>query len=117
MHEMAKTNTQWTVPEASELWPRAQQGGTSVREELRTLFRHHPDWLRGPATPVTSLANALIEEITRHEAPTTIREMLMAYANGLLEELAGECATALERLMAERVVATWMACHLLDSST
>jgi hypothetical protein len=101
-----------TVAKLRDLSDRAQGGDKEAALEIRKVLDGTPDlaWLfvKGPAKMTES---ALIDTFTKDEDLAS-KELLRHQLESMRVEVAGENPSALERLLAERVVATWLEVQL-----
>ena len=83
---------------------------------LRELLDENPDLAWRLADLARAAENVLIGELTTKgvEHPIT-EEALRRQLAAMREEVAGEDPSPLEKLLAERVVATWMQVQVFDS--
>ena len=97
-----------------DLTKRAQGGDEEAALDIRKVLDDSPvlAWLfiKGPAKMAES---ALINEITQEENLAT-KEFLRHQLESMRVEVAGENPSSLERLLAERVVATWLEVQLFE---
>jgi hypothetical protein len=103
-----------TVAKLRDLSERAQDGDEEAALNIRKILDDSPDlaWLfiEGPAKMAES---ALIDEITK-DGDLASKEFLRHQLESMRVELAGENPSPLERLLAERVVATWLQVQLFE---
>jgi hypothetical protein len=103
-----------TVAKLCDLSDRAQDGDEKAVLEIRKILDSSPDlaWLfiKGPAKMAES---ALIDKFTKDEDLAS-KEFLRHQLKSMRVEVAGEDPSALERLLAERVVATWLEVQLFE---
>ena len=103
-----------TVAKLRDLSDRAQDGDEKATLEIRKILNGSPDlaWLfiKGPAKMAES---AMIDMFTKDEALAT-KEFLTHHLKFMRVEVAGENPSALERLLAERVVVTWLEVQLFE---
>ena len=101
-----------TVAKLRDLSDRAQGGDKEAALNIRKILDGSPDlawrFIKGPAKMAES---ALIDEITKDEDLAS-KELLRHQLESMRVEVAGENPSALERLLAERVVATWLEVQL-----
>ena len=104
-----------TVAKLCDLSDRAQDGDEKAVLEIRKILDSSPDlaWLfiKGPAKMAES---ALVDEMTKDEDLAS-KEFLRHQLESMRVELAGENPSPLERLLAERVVATWLEVQLFEA--
>jgi hypothetical protein len=104
-----------TVAKLRDLADRAQDGDEKAVLEIRKILDGSPDlaWLfiKGPAKMAES---ALIDTFTK-DADLASKEFLRLQLESMRVEVAGENPSPLERLLAERVVATWLEVQLFEA--
>jgi len=104
-----------TVAKLQDLSDRAQDGDEEAALNIRKILDGSPDlaWLfiKGPAKIAES---ALINEMTK-DGDLASKEFLTHQLESMRVEVAGENPSALQRLLAERVVATWLEVQLFEA--
>jgi hypothetical protein len=104
-----------TVAKLRDLAARAQDGDEKAVLEIRKVLDGSPDlaWLfiKGPAKLAES---ALIDETTK-DGDLASKEFLRHQLESMRVEVSGENPSPLERLLAERVVATWLEVQLFEA--
>jgi hypothetical protein len=94
---------------------RAQDGDKGAAIELRKILDDSPSlawrFIDGPGKMAEE---ALIDEFTKDE-DLAAKEVLKHQLESMRIEVAGENPSPLERLLAERVVATWLQVQLFDA--
>jgi hypothetical protein len=114
MSEVEIEERRATVEKLWNLSDRAQDGDEKAVLEIRKILDDSPDlaWLfiKGPAKMAESV---LIEEITK-DGDLASKEFLRHQLESMRVEVAGENPSPLERLLAERVVATWLEVQLFE---
>src|SRR3712207_5099063 len=102
-----------TVEKLHDLLRLAEQGQEDAVPEIRQILNEHPD-LAWRFVDVAQFAeDALIERMTREEDLAT-KEIMRCQLEVMREEIAGEDPSPLERLLAERIVATWLQIQLFE---
>jgi hypothetical protein len=102
-----------TVEKLQDLLRLAEKGQEDAVPEIRQILNEHPD-LAWRFVDVAQIAeDALIEKMTREEDLAT-KEILRCQLEAMREEIAGENPSPLERLLAERIVATWLQIQLFE---
>jgi hypothetical protein len=102
-----------TVEELRGLLGKAEKGDKDAVPEIRQILDEHPD-LAWQFVDVAHIAeDALIEEMTGEE-DLAVKEIMRCQLKAMREEIAGENPSPLERLLAERVVATWLQIQLFE---
>jgi hypothetical protein len=104
-----------TVAKLRTLIDKAQKGDGEVVFGIRKMLDDSPDlawrFIRGPGKMAEE---ALIDEFTR-DKDLASKELLKHQLKSMKLEVAGENPSPLERLLAERVVATWLQVQLFDA--
>ena len=103
-----------TVDKLLELIGKAREGDENAALDLREVLDGSPDlawsFITGPGQMAES---ALIDQITRDNLSN--KELLTHQLQSMRVEVAGENPSPLERLLAERVVVTWLQVQLFDA--
>jgi hypothetical protein len=103
-----------TVAKLGELTKRAQDGDEEAALDIRRILDGSPDlawrFIKGPGKMAES---ALLDEITK-DTDLASKELLRHQLESMRIEVAGENPSPLERLLAERVVATWLQVQLFE---
>jgi hypothetical protein len=104
-----------TVARLRDLTEKAQNGDEEAALDIREILDGSPDlawrFIKGPGKMAES---ALIDEITR-DKDLASKELLKHQLQSMRIEVAGDNPSPLERLLAERVVATWLEVQLFDA--
>ncbi len=102
-----------TVTRLRDLTSRAEKGDGEAVPAIREILDTSPDlaWLLVNIAKVAE--HALLEKITREEDLGS-REIMRHQLKSMRVEVAGEDPSSLERLLAERVVTTWLQLQLLE---
>ena len=103
------------VGKLRDLNEKAEQGDREAARGIRKLLNENPDlaW-HFVDNPGVHAESALIDRITRDDDLTT-KEFFKHQLQSMKTEIAGENPSPLERLLAERVVATWLQVQLFES--
>ena len=102
-----------TVEELRGLLGKAEKGDKDAVPEIRQILDEHPD-LAWRFVEVAQVAeDTLIEKMTGEE-DLAVKEIMRCQLKAMREEIAGENPSPLERLLAERVVATWLQIQLFE---
>jgi hypothetical protein len=103
-----------TLAKLEDLSERAQDGDEEAVLDIRKILDSSPDlawrFIKGPAKLAES---AMIDEITKNKDLAS-KELLRHQLESMRIEVAGENPSRLERLLAERVVATWLQVQLFE---
>jgi hypothetical protein len=104
-----------TVEKLRSLTEKAEDGDREVVRDLREILDTSPDlaWrlIKGPGKIAE---DALINEFTR-DGDLASKELLKHQLESMRMEVAGQNPSPLERLLAERIVATWLQVQLFDA--
>lgn len=104
-----------TVAKLRDLTEKAQDGDHDAAVGVKEILDGSPDlawrFIKGPGKMAE---DALIDEFTRDEDLAS-KEFLKHQLESMRIEVAGENPSPLERLLAERVVATWLQVQLFDA--
>ena len=102
-----------TVARLKELVNKAQKGDKKAVPAIRQILQQSPD-LAWRFTNVGRVAEwSLIEKITK-EKDLASKQMMGFQLESMREEVAGSSPSPLERLLAERVVASWLQVQLFE---
>ena len=102
-----------TVEKLQDLLRLAEKGQEDAVPEIRQILNEHPDLALRFVDVAQIAEDALIEKMTREEDLAT-KEILRCQLEAMREEIAGENPSPLERLLAERIVATWLQIQLFE---
>jgi hypothetical protein len=119
VHRSVATNVskirQATVAKLRDLTEKAQVGDEDAALAIRNILDESPDFawrfIKGPGKMAEE---ALIDEFTR-DKDLASKELLKHQLESMRIEVAGENPSPLERLLAERVVATYLQVHVFDA--
>jgi hypothetical protein len=96
-----------------EMVTRAVQGDASVLPELRRVLNGHPEMWRAYGDLAAHAQASMIHRAAGKDL--LLQESLERKAGELRAEVAGDSPSALERLLAERVIATWLQVYTADA--
>ena len=103
-----------TIARLRDLTEKAQNGDEEAALRMREILDDSPDlaWrlIKGPGKMAES---AMIDQFTRDEDLAS-KELLKHQLDSMRMEVAGDNPSPLERLLAERVVATWVEVQLFS---
>jgi hypothetical protein len=103
-----------TVVQLRDLTEKAQEGGEDAALAIREILDGSPDLAWRLIKGLGEMAeSAMIGEITRDEDLAS-KEFLKHQLESMRIEVAGDDPSPLERLLAERVVATWLQVQLFE---
>ena len=97
------------------LTKRVEEGEEGAMPALRELLDESPDLAWRLADFARAAENVLIGELTKRGEHPITEEALRRQLAAMREEVAGEDPSPLEKLLAERVIATWMQVQVFDS--
>ena len=104
-----------TVAKLRALNGKAQEGDQEAAISIRKILDSSPDLAWSFISNPGELAeSALIDEITR-DKDLASKELFKHQLESMKIEVAGENPSSLERLLAERVVATWLQVQLFEA--
>ncbi len=109
----ADTHEQGERDELERLLKRAEQGDLSVLPRLRAALDAHPEVWKSYGDLGAQAIGSLITLAAGHNL--LMGESLLLKVTELKEELGGPSPSALERLLVERVVATWLQVNYADA--
>ena len=102
-----------TVGKLSELVKKAEKGNKEGLPEIRKILKESPE-LAWRVMDYGKLAEWHFVERMTKDKDFGSKELLKRQLAAMREEIAGENPSALERLLAERVVATWLQIQLYE---
>lgn len=102
-----------TVGRLRELVKKAEKGTKKAVPEIREILRDSPD-LAWRLMDLGRLAEWHFIERMSTDKDLASREMLTRQLADMRAEIAGDSPSALERLLAERIVATWLQVQLFE---
>jgi hypothetical protein len=103
-----------TVGRLKDLFKKAEKGNRKAVPEIREILKESPD-LAWRFMDFATLAEwRFIENMTK-DKDLASKEMMDFQLAAMREEIAGENPSPLERLLAERIVLTWLQIQLFES--
>ena len=102
-----------TVGRLRELVEEAENGTKEAVPEIRQILNEHPH-LSWKISNLSRLTESLFIERMSTEENLAAKESMKRQLACMREEVAGENPSPLERLLAERVVATWLQVQLFE---
>jgi hypothetical protein len=102
-----------TVEKLRDLLRLAEQGKEDAVPKIRQILKEHPDLARQFVDVAHIAEDALIEAITK-KGDLAAKELIRCQLEAMREQIAGENASPLERLLTERIVATWLQIQLFE---
>jgi hypothetical protein len=103
-----------TVEKLQDLLRLAEQGQEDAVPEIRQILNEHPD-LAWRFVDVAHIAEDALIEVMTEEQDLAAKELIRCQLEALREEIAGKNSSALERLLSERVVVTWLEVQLFEA--
>jgi hypothetical protein len=102
------------LEEIQELVARARQGDLEVLPQLRRFLDEHPEVWEQCGDLARHARDSWIDMIGGPDLAA--KESLARKSDAMTAEVAGRAPSPLERLLAQRVVATWLQVHHADAS-
>jgi hypothetical protein len=96
-----------------ELTKKAQKGNKKVIPEIREILDRNPDLAWHLTNLGKTAERLLIDKLTKEK--DLAGEIMEHQLESMRQEVAGENASPLERLLAERVVVTWLQVQLFEA--
>ena len=103
-----------TVEKLHDLLRLAEQGQEDAVPEIRQILNEHPD-LAWRFVDVAHIAEDALIEVMTKEGDLAAKELIRCQLEAMREEVAGKNSPALERLLSERVVVTWLEVQLFEA--
>ena len=103
-----------TVSELRELTRKAEEGDKKAIPALRKIFDGSPDLAWRLMDLARIAEHSYIQKLSK-DGDLASREVLERQLKAMREEVAGEDPSPLERLLAERIVATWLQIQLFEA--
>jgi hypothetical protein len=101
------------VEKLRDLLRLAEKDQEDAMPKIRQILSEHPDLAQRFLYLGRMGEDILIERMTR-EGDLATRELFRCQLKAMREEIAGENPSPLERLLAERIVATWLQIQLFE---
>ena len=102
-----------TVGRLRELMKKAEKGDKKVLPEIREILEQSPE-LPWRFANLAGLAERFFIDRLSKDKDLATKEVMECQLAAMREEIAGENPSTLERLLAERVVATWLQIQLFE---
>jgi hypothetical protein len=102
-----------TVKKLRDLLCLAKKGQEDAMPKIRQILSEHPDLAWRFVHLAHMAEDILIGKVTR-EGDLATKELFRCQLEAMREEIAGENPSPLERLLAERIVATWLQIQLFE---
>ena len=103
-----------TVEKLHDLLRHAEEGQEDAVPEIRQILNEHPSLALRFVDVAHIAEDALIEEMTK-EGDLAAKELIRCQLEAMREQIAGKNCSALERLLSERVVVTWLEVQLFEA--
>jgi hypothetical protein len=103
-----------TIEKLQDLLRLAEKGEENAVPEIRQILNEHPNLAWDYVDLAKVAEDALIEDMTREQDLAT-RELMRCQLEAMKAEIAGNEHSALERLLSERVVVTWLEVQLFEA--
>ena len=103
-----------TVEKLHDLLRHAEKGQEDAVPEIRQILNEHPSLALRFVDVAHIAEDALIEEMTK-EGDLAAKELIRCQLEAMREQIAGKNCSALERLLSERVVVTWLEVQLFEA--
>ncbi len=102
------------VERLQDLLRKAEKGEEDAVPEIRKILREHPG-LAWRFVDVAHIAEDALIEVMTKEADLATKELIRCQLETMREEIVGKNSSALERLLSERVVVTWLEVQLFEA--
>ncbi len=102
-----------TVGRLKDLFKKAEKGNREAVPDIREILRESPDLAWQFVDFATLAERRFIENVTK-DKDLASREAMEFQLAAMREEIAGENPSPLERLLAERIVLTWLQIQLFE---
>jgi hypothetical protein len=102
------------VEKLQDLLRLAEKGEHDAVPEIRQILNEHPD-LAWQFVDVAHIAEDALIEVMTKEGDLAAKELIRCQLEALREQIAGKNSSALERLLSERVVLTWLEVQLFEA--
>ncbi len=103
------------VSRLDELTKRAEEGKEGAMPALREILEENPDLAWRLANFARAAENIVLKELTRLAENPVTEEAMRRQLAAMREEIAGDDPSPLARLLAERIVTTWMQVQVFES--
>ena len=104
-----------TVNELRALIVRVRDGDERAVPRLREILRKAPELARRFVDPAIQTERIIIESFAGGDGGQVVREVLPRTLEALRIELGGWSPSPLERLLVERIAATWLQLHYFET--
>jgi hypothetical protein len=103
-----------TVEKLHDLLRLAEKGQEDAVPEIRQILDEHPG-LAWRYVDVAHIAEDALIEVMTKEGDLAAKELIRCQLEGMREQIADKNCSALERLLSERVVLTWLEVQYFES--
>jgi hypothetical protein len=103
-----------TLEKLRGLLGKAEKGDKDAVPKIRQILNEHPD-LAWQFVDVAQIAEDAIIEVMTEEQDLAAKEIIRCQLGAMREQIAGKNSSALERLLSERVVVTWLEVQLFEA--
>jgi hypothetical protein len=114
-HESTALESAATVNELRALIVRVRDGDEGAVPRLREILRGAPGLARRFVDPAIQAERSIIKSFAGGDGGLVVREALPRTLEAFRAELGGESPSALERLLVERIAATWLQVHYFET--
>jgi len=104
-----------TIERLRNLTERVEEGEERAMPALRGLLDENPDLVWRLGDVAIAAENVLLGELTNKGEHPITGEVIRRQLAAMREEIVGEDPSPLEKLLTERVVATWIEVQIFDS--
>jgi hypothetical protein len=104
-----------TIERLGNLTERVEEGEEGAMPALRGFLDENPDLVRRLGDVARAAENVLLGELTNNGEHPITEVVMRRQLAAMREEIAGEDPSPLEKLLTERVVATWIEVQIFDS--
>jgi hypothetical protein len=103
------------VRRLDELAKKVEEGEEGAMPALRKILEENPDLAWRLANFARAAENVLLKQLTRSKDNSVTEVAMRRQFAAMREEIAGDDPSPLERLLAERIVATWIQVQIFES--
>jgi hypothetical protein len=114
-HESPALERVAAVKELRALLVRVRDGDEGAVPRLREILRGAPGLARRFVDPAIQAERSIIKSFAGGDGGLVVREALPHTLEALRVELGGRSPSSLERLLVERIVATWLQLHYFET--
>jgi hypothetical protein len=114
-HESTILESAAAVKELKDLIVRVRDGDEGAVPRMREIFCQAPELARRFVDPAIQAERSIIESFAVGDGGLMVQEALPHTLKALRVELGGVSPSPLERLLVERIVATWLQLHYFET--